>query len=121
MSAGIDTNDHAILICTKCSGQAAASQLRTQLADQLPSGFAIRVVDCMAGCDHPPTLAFQAPGKATYLFGEIKGPDNIAAIVEFSHTYQQSDNGWTCASERPTDLYEKTLARIPAINSADRP
>ncbi|MEM7303427.1 MAG: DUF1636 domain-containing protein [Pseudomonadota bacterium] len=109
------SDNHTLLICSTCLGSTAASNLRATLADDLPAGYSIRAVDCMAGCDHPVTVGFQAPGKATYLFGGIKSAADIAGILAFTHQYQQSKTGWTSASDRPAALYEKTLARVPAL------
>jgi predicted metal-binding protein len=68
----------------------------------------------MAACDRQLTIGFQAYGKASYLFGDIDGAVDTAAIAEFALQYRQSVDGWTSASERPAALYTKTLARLPA-------
>ena len=91
--------------------------MRAALTARLPTGFTIRPVDCMAGCDHPVAVGFQAPGKATYLFGPIAGDEDIAAIAEFAHQYDAHETGWTSATERPRALYDKTLARLPGHKS----
>ena len=113
-----EPTNHTLLICSKCCGGEAAAAMRVAMADELPAGFTIRAVNCMAGCDFSATVGFQAPGKATYLFGHIDGPDDIAALAEFAVQYRQSDDGWTSATDRPAALYTKTLARIPALKSA---
>ena len=109
------TDQYTILICTKCRGTDVASRMRADLAECVPSGFTFRAVDCMAGCDNPATVGFQATGKATYVFGDIEGDKDIAALATFAHQYQQSETGWTSATERPVALSTKTLARIPAL------
>lgn len=112
-----ESSDHTLLICSKCRGGEAASALRASISEALPDRFAIRAVNCMAGCDFPNTVGFQAKGKATYLFGHIDGPEDVAALVEFAFQYRGSSDGWTCATDRPAALYEKTLARIPALRT----
>lgn len=111
-----DKPDHFILICSTCAGAQPLDVMRTALAAGLHEGFAIRHVDCMAGCDHPTTVGFQAIGKAQYLFGEIQTPRDIEALIEFAGQYQDSADGWTSASDRPAALYHKTLSRMPGIN-----
>ena len=108
--------DHTILICSKCQGVGAASKLRATLKGEIPNGYTFRAVDCMAGCDNPITVGFQAAGKATYLFGDIESADDIAGIGAFAHQYQASRNGWTSSKERPKALSGKTIARLPALN-----
>lgn len=68
----------------------------------------------MAGCDRPCTIAFQASGKATYLFGDIRPDTDIASLVDFADLYLRMPDGMTREAERPAGLRGKTLARIPA-------
>lgn len=111
-----DKPDHFVLICATCTGMQPLGVMRSALAAALPDGFAIRNVDCMAGCAHPTTVGFQAIGKAHYLFGDIQTPSDIEALIAFASQYQNSADGWTKASERPVALYRKTLSRMPGIS-----
>jgi len=108
-----DQTNHTILICTACKGTLAAKSLRNALIDRIPAQFVLRAVDCMAGCDRPVTVGFQASGKAQYLFGEIETDADTDALIQFAHQFLESDTGWTSASDRPEQLYNKTLARLP--------
>ena len=110
-----DCPDHFVLICTTCLGGTDASDIRATLSEHLPDGYAIRAIDCLAGCNQPRTVGFQATGKASYLFGDIESDDDIAAIGQFAIQYRQSETGWTSATDRPPALFEKTLARLPAL------
>ncbi|MEO0860264.1 MAG: DUF1636 family protein [Pseudomonadota bacterium] len=109
--------DHVVLICSRCRGEEQAATMRDTLAPCLPSSYAIRLVPCMAGCASPPTVGFQAAGKAQYLFGTIASSADVAAIAAFAQQYEGSADGWTTAAERPRALFAKTLARIPAVCS----
>lgn len=111
--------DHYVLICEKCRGSSAAAKIRAVLMDDLPDGYQFRSVDCMAGCDRPATVGFQAVGKASYLFGDIKSDTDLRALGRFAWQYQESASGWTTATERPEALYTKTLARLPALRGDD--
>ena len=110
-----DTADHVILICATCEGESAAEDIQRRIAADLPDGFAFRKVDCMAGCDRPATVGFQAPGKASYLFGDIASGDDMRALSRFARQYRHSPTGWTAATERPEALLDKTLARLPGL------
>ncbi|EEE35642.1 conserved hypothetical protein [Rhodobacteraceae bacterium KLH11] len=90
------------------------------LTAKLPSGFAIRGVPCMAGCAHPGTVGFQAVGKAQYLFGDIQTVPEVDALAQFAQQYLDSPDGWTNATERPLALSDKTLSRLPRIESEVR-
>jgi predicted metal-binding protein len=107
--------DHVILICATCKGTQSACDIDAALKNRLTDSFEIRTVDCMAGCDAPTTVAFQAKEKAQYLFGGIGTALEISALAEFAWQYYQSDDGWTNASERPRALFTKTLARLPRL------
>jgi predicted metal-binding protein len=78
------------------------------------SDFVIAGTVCMAGCDRPCTIAFQASGKATYLFGDIEPDADIDALVAFAELYVGLPDGMTREGQRPAGLRGKTLARIPA-------
>ncbi|MGB3148252.1 MAG: DUF1636 domain-containing protein [Paracoccaceae bacterium] len=104
---------HIATICASCpAGQAGfGAALRAAFAGQsLP--IELRETDCMSGCTRQSTLAFRAPGKMAYLFGEI-GPDDLPDILVFARLYLASADG-TLADARPIgDLRTKAIARIP--------
>ena len=100
-------------ICRSCpAGQAG-------FADQLRDAFGAaglevvtREIDCMSGCTRPSTLAFRAPGKTAYLFGDITDAD-LPDILTFARLYLDSADG-NLADARPLGaLREKAIARIP--------
>lgn len=107
--------DHFLLICSTCNGTLGVENARGELASKLPSGFVIHTVDCMAGCDRPTTVGFQAVGKAQYLFGDIQTEQDLEALAEFALQYQNSADGWTNATDRPWALFTKTISRMPRI------
>ncbi|SFL00706.1 DUF1636 family protein [Shimia haliotis] len=107
--------DHFVLICSTCEGPEGAARLRSDLLPELPDCFGIRAVDCLAGCEQPIAVGFQAQGKASYVFGPIEGRADSEALVKFAHQFSASQSGWTSATDRPSALFHKTLARLPAL------
>ena len=104
---------HVATLCRSCpAGQAG-------LADALRTAFAttnldvdLRETDCMSGCTRASTLAFRAPGKTAYLFGEISSTD-LPDILTFARLYLESADG-NLADARPLGtLRAKAIARIP--------
>ena len=100
-------------VCRSCAaGQAGfADRLRHAVAS---AGLAldVRDIDCMSGCSRPTTLAFRAPGKTAYLFGDI-GDGDLPGILVFARLYLRSPDG-NLADARPLGvLREKAIARIP--------
>lgn len=88
-----------------------AGQLRVTLADA-GLGIEVRETGCMSGCTRQSTLAFRAPGKIAYLFGEITLTD-LPDLLTFSRLYLASPDG-DLADARPLGaLRTKVIARIP--------
>ncbi|MEM6656901.1 MAG: DUF1636 domain-containing protein [Pseudomonadota bacterium] len=107
--------DHFVLFCATCQGPIQAETAQHFVSGQLPAGFGVRLIACMAGCDRPMTVGLQARNKAQYLFGDIETRADLTALVEFAHQYHNSPDGWTSASERPVALFNKTLSRMPRL------
>ena len=117
--------EHRITICTSCRhrgnedrpGFELIERLRQAIAapgSSIPEPFEISAVSCMAGCEHPCTVAYHGTGKATYLFGNIDPKSDIADLIAFARHYAGLPDGWCSASERPGKLRTSTLARVPA-------
>ncbi|MBL4929720.1 DUF1636 domain-containing protein [Fuscibacter oryzae] len=72
----------------------------------------VATVECMSGCTRPSTLAARAPGKTTYLFGDINESD-LPDILAFARLYHDSPDG-NFVDARPLGaLRLKAIARIP--------
>lgn len=119
------SRQHKITVCTDCRftggpcvpGAELIKRLNLSIAAlgaPLDRDFSIAGTVCMAACTRPCTIAFQATGKATYLFGDVSPEEDIDDLVRFATTYAERGDGMTRAAERPRGLKGKTLARIPA-------
>ena len=119
------TASHRITICTSCKhkgqdcrpGYELIAKLRQAIAaagDTVSEDFEISGVACMAGCDHPCTVAYHGTRKATYLFGDIDPDQDIDDLVTFARQYAHLHDGWCSSVDRPGKLRRTTLARVPA-------
>ena len=102
-----------ITLCASCAlgRDGFAEPLGRALA---AAGIAAEIAraECLSGCTRPSTLAFRAPGKTAYLFGDLT-PDDLDELVGFARLYAASPDG-TFADARPLGaLRLKALARIP--------
>lgn len=97
-----------------CLGRGLIDGL-SDAAAGLPAEFRVVGTECMSGCRRPCTAAFRAPGKATYMFGDIDPLADIPSLVAFARLYATSVDGQTRLVERPKPLRPKLLARIPAV------
>lgn len=116
---------HRIIVCTSCRHKGSdcrpGHKLITNLRAAIEAAgavvgddFEVSGVACMAGCDHPCTLAYQATKKATYLFGDIDPNEDIDDLVAFAEHYHALKDGWSTAKHWPQKLRQNTLARVPA-------
>lgn len=102
-----------ITLCASCElGRAGfAATLDAALRKE---GLAeeIGTVDCMSGCTRPSTIAFRAPGKTAYLFGDLTAAD-LADLVTFARAYAASEDGNLPDARLIGGLRFKAIARIP--------
>lgn len=116
---------HRITICTSCRKNGTGcrpgyelieklQQAMAQAGDAVPDAFEVSGVACMAGCDHPCTVAYHGAKKATYLFGDIDPETDIDDLVAFARQYACLQDGWCSSVDRPGKLRKSTLARVPA-------
>jgi len=120
-----ETTGHVIFVCTRCRdpqtgermGEGLIATLRDLIDQSSANGalraYAVQGIACMAGCERPLTVGFQAGGKASYLFGDIDARVNVEDLLIFAQTYRDLPDGWCNASQRPAGLDNKTLARVP--------
>lgn len=107
---------HRIVVCSTCDGtdgKAFAARLRTVLADR-GMDFAVQDHDCMSNCSRPLSVAFSAPGKATYLFGDINPEIDLSDTLAFAALYLDSPNGWIEDARPAGRLRHCLIGRVPA-------
>lgn len=95
-------------VCTTCAPDAGFVDAARK---GLP-GLEVTPVDCMSGCAQAQTVAFRAPGKVAYLFGNIT-EDDFAELQNFARRYAASVDGTFADARVLGDLRTKALARIP--------
>lgn len=111
-----ETPAYAIVVCSRCHAGAAAPDLVARLAHHTAAGgFRVDAVACLAGCGRPLAVAFTAPAKASFLFGDIDPACDVEALLAFGRQYRELADGWCNEGQRPAGLRGKTLARIPHI------
>lgn len=107
---------HQIVVCSTCDGlegKAFAAQLRIALADtELP--IEVRDFDCMSNCSRPLSVAFKAPGKATYLFGDVVPATDLADVIAFARLYLDHPDGWIEDARPAGRLRHCLIGRVPA-------
>ncbi len=102
-----------ITLCQSCDlGQGGFGPDLSAALSQAGIAATLQGTDCMSGCTRASTLAFRAPGKVAYLFGDLTRAD-LADLVIFARAYAASADGNFADARFLGGLRTKALARIP--------
>lgn len=120
-----------ILVCTTCRPALAASDappaghtlfeaLGQAIEDSALSGCGplphLRGIACLSGCGRACTMALQAPGKHTYVFGDLQADAETAAeVLACAVLHQQSEDGSLPRGARPARLRKGILVKLPPL------
>jgi predicted metal-binding protein len=78
------------------------------------SDVRVRGMACMNSCSRACTVAFQAPGKHSYLFGDLTPSAGLAEqVLACARLHADSPDGTLVRNERPEGLRNGILAKLP--------
>ena len=111
-----------IHVCVNCraagdnapQGQRAGALLLAELALQAAPSVVVAPVECLSVCKRPCTIAFSAPGKWTYVYGDFAA-DSAAEILSAAALYAAAPDGLIPWAQRPAALKKGVVARIPSF------
>lgn len=126
-----------ILICTTCrpaqgtgdapsAGNALLESVRHAMRSSAVAAIRptprLRGIACLSGCARACTMALQAPGKHTYVFGDLD-PDAETAVqvLACADLHQQSCDGLLPRGARPPRLRKGILAKLPPLERGEAP
>ena len=89
----------------------AASPLREEVR--------VQPVQCMSLCPRPCAIAFSAPGRWSYLFGDQVAASAIDDVLTCLRFYLDEADGALARKQRPESLQSSILGRIPPVDLAD--
>ncbi|MGH2341382.1 DUF1636 family protein [Segnochrobactraceae bacterium EtOH-i3] len=107
-----------LAVCTACRGAdpaerpgiAFAAALSVDLADR--PDISVRPVECLSVCRRAVTLALSAPGRWTYVVGDLTDIPDAAA---FARAYADSPDGIVPWRTRPVAIRKGVVARVPPL------
>ena len=108
-----------LLICVTCKsdqgplGAALFDALGIRLAGELD--IALRPVECLAVCKRPCTVALAAPGKWTYVVGDLSVHGHVEDIVTAARRYSAAPDGLVPWRERPQPFRKGVISRTPPL------
>lgn len=103
---------HWVIVCRTCKAGEALARGLAEAMDGAGLVYDVTGTDCMSGCTRPSTVAFRAPGKTAYLFGDLS-PADLPDLVSFARLYLAAPDGNLTDARPLGDLRLKAIARIP--------
>ena len=90
--------------------RALESEARSRGAD-----IEIVPVECLSVCKRPGTVALAAPGKWTYVIGDLDPGTSAPAILDGAALYALSPDGIVPWRERPQAFRKGVVSRVPPL------
>ncbi|MBV1706855.1 MAG: DUF1636 family protein [Hyphomicrobiales bacterium] len=75
----------------------------------------INPVECLSVCKRPCTVALSAPGKWTYVYGDLVAETATAIILAGAALYGAAPDGIVAWRSRPDALKRGVVARLPPL------
>jgi predicted metal-binding protein len=110
-----------LLVCVTCKSgeeQVGAAFYRALGARFAGSDVALRAVACLSVCKRPCTVALAAPGKWTYVVGDLDACDHLDDIVTAARRYAETPDGLVPWRERPLPFRKGVVSRTPPLAPA---
>jgi len=87
----------------------------SSLAAAMGAASPVHVVPtlCFANCERGCTVGISAPGKWSYVMGELE-PDQAADLLLYGEAYAKAKTGVVLPSGRPASLQQSVIARFPS-------
>lgn len=73
-------------------------------------------VECLSVCKRPCTVSFAAPGKWTYVYGDLPAETAADTILEGAALYSNAADGLIPWKKRPDALKKGVVSRVPPLN-----
>jgi predicted metal-binding protein len=116
-----------IFVCVSClprvgeangagsPGKTLVAAITDRLAADGITDVTVRPVECLAVCKRPCTIAMTAPGKWTYIIGDLEPDAHAGDIVSAAVAFQRSENGIVPWKERPAAFRKGVISRVPPM------
>ena len=85
--------------------------------DGTPS-IRLEPVECLSVCKRPCTVAISAPGRWTYIYGDLDPETSVDTIIEGLRRYAATADGLVPWRERPEIFRKGVVARIPPTKTS---
>ncbi|HUZ67304.1 MAG TPA: DUF1636 domain-containing protein [Beijerinckiaceae bacterium] len=114
-----------VYVCVTCRPADLSEQQRQRPGADLYEALSARAardptveilpVECLSVCKRPCTIGFAAPGKWTYVYGDLPPDVGAEVILAGARLYADSPDGLIPWKLRPRALKKGVVARIPPL------
>ena len=112
-----------IYVCVTCRSEGdadtvrAGARLHAALAAECAGAPALSViaVECLSVCRRPCTVSFAAPGKWTYVYGDLPPETSASTVRHAAALYAETSDGLIPWKLRPDAIKKGVVARIPPL------
>ena len=87
------------------------------LKEQAPD-LEIVPVECLSNCTRSCTAAISAPGKWTYVIGDLDPDRHAGDVIDFARLHRAHEQGVPEWRDRPEHVRKHTIARVPPVKPA---
>jgi len=107
-----------LLVCVTCKsekgpvGAALYEALRPRLEGE---AIALKPVECLSVCKRPCTVALAAPGKWTYVVGDLDESEHLEDVIAAARRYAAASDGLVPWRERPLPFRRGVVSRTPPL------
>lgn len=126
------TMSSTLYVCITCrgNGDVAAGESRAgarllaaieQGSAEADEGIAVVGVECLSNCSRSCSAAVAAPGKWTYVIGNLDPERHASDILAFARQHSTHELGLPVWRERPEHIRKNTIARVPPMPLKESP
>ena len=119
MNADNGRSAATLLVCVTCKSDEGPMGLGlyAALLERLAAepDIALKAVACLSVCKRPCTVALAAPGKWTYVVGDLERQSHLEDIVTAARLYAASPVGIVPWRERPLAFRKGVVSRTPPL------
>ena len=112
-----------LLVCVTCKSDEGPMGLGLfeALGERLATepDIALKAIECLSVCKRPCTVALAAPGKWTYVVGDLTCDSHLEDIIVAVRRYAASSDGIVRWRERPLAFRKGVVSRTPPLVVAE--
>lgn len=127
-ATGTESAITTLFVCTTCRrageadengverpGRRLANGVGAAMAGGTFASIDVVPVECLSNCSRGCTVAYAAPGKWTYVIGNLDPALHVDDVLTFALLHAQHPSGVPVWRDRPKAIRSGSIARIPPL------